>query len=63
MMVYADEDIIASILGNERAKNVCVSLSGLVKCQYLMDYILERYANMRGTFFVRLLKGNSGNQI
>jgi hypothetical protein len=28
-----------------------------------MIYILERYTNMRGTFFVRYLKGNSRDQI
>jgi hypothetical protein len=33
------------------------------QCQQLMAYILERYANMRGTLFVRYLKGNSGDQI
>jgi hypothetical protein len=33
------------------------------QCQQLMVYILERYANMRGTFFVQHLKGNSGDQI
>jgi hypothetical protein len=67
MMAYTDGDIISqikqSILANERAKEIFTSLSGLDKCQYLMDYILERYANMRGTFFVRFLKGNSGNQV
>ncbi len=31
--------------------------------QLLLTYIVERYANMRGTYFVRHLKGNSGNQI
>jgi hypothetical protein len=29
----------------------------------LMEYVLERYANMRGTYFVRRLKGNSRNQV
>ncbi len=33
------------------------------QCQQLMVYILERYANMRGMFFVWHLKGNSGAQI
>jgi hypothetical protein len=31
--------------------------------QLILSYIIERYANMRGTYFVRHLKGNSGNQI
>ncbi len=67
MAAYADGDIIAqikqSILENERAKEKITSLSGLDKCEYLMDYILERYANMRGTFFVGFLKGHSGNWV
>ena len=29
-------------------------------CLELMTYILDRYANMRGTFFVRYIKGNVG---
>jgi hypothetical protein len=33
------------------------------KCLELMAYILERYANMRGTFFVCHLTGNSGDKI
>jgi hypothetical protein len=31
--------------------------------QLLLTLIVERYANMRGTYFVRHLKGNIGNQI
>ncbi len=36
-----------------------------VECehQYVMAYIMERYANMRGTFFVWHLKCDSRNQI
>ena len=33
------------------------------KNQLLLTYIVERYANMRGTYFVRHLKGNCGNLI
>ncbi len=29
----------------------------------LLAYIMERYANMWGTYFVSLLKGNSGDQL
>ena len=29
----------------------------------LLAYIVERDTNMRGTYFVRHLKGNSGNQV
>ncbi len=31
--------------------------------QLLLTYIVDRYANMRVTYFVRNLKGNSGNLI
>ncbi len=71
MMAYADGDIIAriktSIIGNQAAKNRFAALLGNqfdeCKCQELMGYILERYANMRGAFFVCHLKGKSGDQI
>jgi hypothetical protein len=71
MLAYVDGDIISkikiSILGNERAMERLAAMLGIdldtCKCQQLMVYILERYANMRGTFFVRHLKGNSGDQI
>jgi hypothetical protein len=71
MLTYVDGDIISqikiSILGNERAMKRFATMSGVdfdtCQCQQLMAYILERYANMRGTFFVRYLKGNSGDQI
>ena len=33
------------------------------KNQLLLTYIVERYANIRGKYFVRHLKGNSGNLI
>ena len=33
------------------------------KNQLLLTYIVERYANMQGTYFVRHLKGKSGNLI
>jgi hypothetical protein len=29
----------------------------------LLMYIIERYSHMRGTYFVKHLKGNSGNQV
>jgi len=71
MMVYADGDIIAqikmSIIENQTSKDQFAALSGnqfdACQCQQVMAYILERYANMRGTFFVCYLKGNSGDQI
>jgi hypothetical protein len=60
MLAYVDGDIISqikiSILGNERAMERFAEMSGInvdtCQCQQLMAYILERYANMRGTFFV-----------
>jgi hypothetical protein len=71
MLAYVDGDIISkikiSILGNERAMERFAAMSGIdldtCQCQQLMVYILERYTNMRGMFFVRHLKGNSGDQI
>jgi hypothetical protein len=71
MLAYIGGDIMSqikiSILGNERAMERFTEMSGInfdtCQCQQLMAYILERYANMRGTFFVRHLKGNSGDQI
>jgi hypothetical protein len=71
IMAYADGDIIArikmSIIGNQVAKDRFAALLGNqfdeCKCHKLMGYILEQYANMRGNFFVRHLKGNSGDQI
>ncbi len=71
MLAYNDRDIISqikiSILGNESAMERFAEMSGInvdtCQCQQLMAYILERYANMRGTFFVRHLKGNRGDQI
>ena len=58
MIAYADGDIIAqiktSIIGNQAARDSFADLSGSqfdeCQCQELMAYILEWYANMRGTF-------------
>ncbi len=33
------------------------------ECQQLMAYVMDWYANMRGTYFVWLLKGNRGNHM
>ena len=67
-MAYADGDIIAqikmSIIKNQTSKDQYAGNQfDACQCQQLMAYILERYANMRGIFFVRYLKGNSGDQI
>ncbi len=58
IMAYADGDIIAqiktSIIGNQTARDSFAALSGNqfdeCQCQEFMAYILERYANMMGTF-------------
>ncbi len=60
MLAYVEGDITSqikiSILGNERAMERFAAMLGAdfdtCQCQQLMAYILERYANMRGTFFV-----------
>ena len=71
MLAYPDGDIIAeikhSILTSEEAKVKFVNLVGNnvdeLDRKSLMEYVLERYANMRGTYFVRHLKGNRSNQV
>ena len=72
MLAYNNGDIISkiklSILSNSSA---CERFAALFDSdvpneetqQSVMEYILDRYANMRGTYFVRHLKMNSGNQI
>jgi hypothetical protein len=70
MLAYSDGDIVTrikmSILShNEIRESISFLLGSDNKAenQLLLTYIVERYANMRGTYFVRHLKGNSGNQI
>jgi hypothetical protein len=71
MMAYTDGDIIAriktSIIVNQAVRDRFAALLDnqfyACKCSELMAYILEQYANMRGTFFVCHLKGNSGDKI
>jgi hypothetical protein len=70
MLVYNDGDIISKIkLGilshdDRRDRFSCLSDSNYEdNNQLLLAYILERYANMRGTYFVKHLKGNSGDQL
>ena len=68
MLAYNNGDIVVeiknSILSNSYARE---KFTALVDCDVdrsdcleLMTYILDRYANMRGTFFVRYIKGNVG---
>jgi hypothetical protein len=70
MLVYNIGDIVTrineSILSHNgmRDQFSCLSGSGNdVDNQLILSYIVERYANMWGTYFVRHQKGNSGNQI
>jgi hypothetical protein len=70
MLAYNDGNIVAkikeSILSHDGMRDRFSSLAGSdndVDNQLILSYIIERYANMRGTYFVRHLKGNSGNQI
>jgi len=65
MMAYNDGDIISkikfSILSHDDSRDrfSCLSDSDNKddNC-LLLAYIMERYANMRGTYFVKHLKGN-----
>ncbi len=70
MLAYSDGDIVTriktSILShNEMRERISFLLGSDNKAdnQLLLTYIVERYANMRGTYFVRHLKGNSRNLI
>jgi hypothetical protein len=73
MLAYPDGDIISiseikhSILSSEEAKVKFVNLAGNnvdeLDRKSLMEYVLERYANMRVTYFVCHLKGNCSNQV
>jgi hypothetical protein len=70
MLAYNDGNIIVrikeSILSHNGMRDRFSCLSGSdndVDNQLILSYIMERYANMWGTYSVRHLKGNSGNQI
>jgi hypothetical protein len=70
MLAYNDGNIVAviktRILAHEGTKNIFSSLLGCDNNygnQLLLGYIQERYANMRGIFFIKHLKRNIGNQI
>jgi hypothetical protein len=70
MLAYNDGNIVAkikeSILSHDGMRDQFFSsLAGCdndVDNQLILSYIIEMYANMRGTYFVRHLKGNSSNQ-
>jgi hypothetical protein len=70
MLGYSDGDIVTrikmSILSHIEMRERISFLSGSdneANNQLLLTYIIERYANMWGTYFVMHLKGNSRNQI
>ena len=70
MMAYNDGDIISKIKfgillhDDSRARFSCLSGSDNVDDNHLLlANIMERYANMQGPYFVKHLKGNSGDQL
>ncbi len=70
MLAYNDDDIVAKIkLGillhdDTRDRFSCLlGDDNKDNNQQLLFYIMERYSNMQGTYFVKHLKGNSGDQI
>jgi hypothetical protein len=70
MMAYNDGDIISKIkfgiLSHDDSRDSFSCLSGSNNKddnRFLLAYIMERYANMRGTYFVKHLKGKSGDQL
>ncbi len=70
VLAHSDGDIVTRIkmsilLHNEMRERISFLLGSDNKAdnQHLLTYIIERYANMWGTYFVRHLKGNSGNLI
>ena len=70
MMAYNDGDIISKIkfriLSHDDLRDRFSCLSGSDNeddNHLLLAYIMERYVNMQGTYFVKHLKGNSGDQL
>jgi hypothetical protein len=70
MLAYNNGDIVAriteSILSHDGMRDRFSHLLGSdndVDNQLILSYIIERYAKIWGTYFVRHLKRNSGNQI
>jgi hypothetical protein len=70
MLAYNDGDILAKIklgiLSHDDTRDRLSCLSGSDNeddNQQLLVYIMVRYASMRGTYFVKHLMGNSGDQI
>jgi hypothetical protein len=70
MMAYNAGDIISKIkFGNlshndSRGRFSCLLGSNKKEDNcLLLAYIMERYVNMQGIYFVKHLKGNSGDQL
>ena len=64
MMAYNDGNIISRIKSSLIANTLFDSSGGTVteaEQKQILEYIMERYANMRGTFFARHLKCKSGD--
>lgn len=64
---YADGDIMDVILGGvlknkhleSKFRSLCAGDVGTKEQQQILKYLMERYANMRGTFFVKCIKSNN----
>ena len=64
---YADGDIMDVILGSilknkhleSKFRSLCADDVGTKEQQQILKYLMERYANMRGTFFVKCIKNNN----
>lgn len=73
MMAYVDGDLIHEIKMKMIESDVALAkFSSLCnkdeslnteEMQQIMKYIMERYANMRGTYFVKHLKGNGNSSV
>ena len=70
MMAYNDSDIISKIkfgiLSHDDSRDRFSCFLGSDNeddNRLLLAYLMERYVNMRGTYFVKHLKGNSGDQL
>ena len=64
---YADGDIMDIILGGilknkhleSKFRSLCAGDVGTKEQQQILKYLMERYVNMRGTFFVKCIKNNN----
>lgn len=64
---YADSEImdviLVGIMKNKhlesKFRSLCVDDVGTKEQQQIMKYLMERYANVRGTFFIKCIKNNN----